>query len=208
MEQDVWDSSRLFKSGSELKDLMGVMLGIPEIKESLKDVASNSSVTGQYLADIISDWVEGKEMTEIANTYFNQGDSDSLTKCCRAIYSKIVNAASWGLSSMLKIPSNGIDFEKLTDEDVNKIKNLPAMIYYGVNTNEAVLMRSVSIPRSIANELGSLFASENNLSTSSTSEAMQWLKNLNEEKWIRASISKKMSGEEYKKLWAKLNGLD
>ncbi|UAC48313.1 DEAD/DEAH box helicase [Bacillus aquiflavi] len=208
LQQNVWDRSRLFKSGSELKDLMGIMLNIPEIKDSLKEVTSRSSVTGKYLADVISDWVEGKTLNEIANKYFGQDDSDSLTKCCRAIYSKIVNAASWGLSSMLKMPANGIDYENLTHEDVKKIKNLPSMIYYGVNTSEAVLMRSVNIPRSIANELGVLFANENNIDTASTTKAMKWLNDLNLENWNKASSSNKLSGEEYKKVWAKLNGLD
>lgn len=208
LEQDVWDSSRLFKSDSQLKDLMGVMLKIPEINESLREVTSGANVTGKYLADIISDWVSGEALNEIAHKYFDDGDNDSLTKCCRAIYSKIVNAASWGLSSMLKIPANGLDFEKLSDSDIQKIKNLPSMIYYGVNTSEAVLMRSVNVPRSIANELGNLFISEHDLSKASSAKAMNWLEDLNNEGWNRISASKKLSGEEYKKVWGILNGVD
>lgn len=208
LQQDVWDSSRLFKSGSELKDLMGVMLTIPEIKENLKEVASSASVTGQYLADIISDWVSGEALNIIAKKYFDTGDSDSLTKCCRAIYSKIVNAASWGLSSMLKIPTNGLNYNELTDLEIQKVKNLPSMIYYGVNSSEAVLMRSINVPRSIANELGDLFVNENDLSKASTAKAMHWLESLHDEGWNSISSSKKLSGEEYKKVWTILNGIE
>lgn len=208
LDKDVWDSSRLFKSGSELKDLMGVMLKIPEINENLKEVASSSDTIGKYLADIISDWVSGESLNEIAQRYFDYGDSDALTKCCRAIYSKIINSASWGLSSMLKIPTNGLKFDELDEIELQKIKNLPSMIYYGVNTSEAVLMRSINVPRSIAKELGDLFARENDLAKASTSKAMNWLERLNTDGWDRISTSKKLTGEEYKKVWTILNGID
>ncbi|QOV11413.1 hypothetical protein [Viridibacillus arvi] len=45
---------------------MSLMLNIPGIIDSLKE-ASSSNVTVQNLADIISDWVAGEEMNEIAN---------------------------------------------------------------------------------------------------------------------------------------------
>ncbi len=49
---------------------------------------------------------------------------------------------------------SGIDFNSLSDKQKQEINSLPAMIYHGVNTSEAVLMRMNNVPRSIAQQIG------------------------------------------------------
>ncbi|WP_191566575.1 DEAD/DEAH box helicase [Metabacillus idriensis] len=206
LNSETWNRSNLFSSNGNLKDLMGIMLSIPEIKGSLEEVTSRGTVSGKYLADMITDWVSGESLNELSRKYFNDSTEASLTECCRAIYSKIVNSAPWGLSSILKLPTTGIDYEKLNAEEKLQIRNLPSMIYYGVNSSEAVLMRSSNIPRSIASEMGRIFKENHDLSEASTTKATSWLKELTDEQWERVSANKKLTGSEYKKVWNVLNG--
>lgn len=69
------------------------------------------------------------------------------------------NVGTWGLSALSKMLTSGVDFEKLSNDEKRTLNNLPAMIYHGVNTEPAVLMRINSVPRSIATNLGERFAS-------------------------------------------------
>jgi hypothetical protein len=72
----------------------------------------------------------------------------------KAIYKNLANTGTWGLSALSKLPNSGIDLEKLSETERRRINTLPAMIYHGVKTEEAVLMRMNSAPRSVAERLG------------------------------------------------------
>lgn len=57
---------------------------------------------------------------------------------------------------------SGIDFEKLPDAERRRMGALPAMIYHGVNSEDAVLMRMNAAPRSAAERLGEMYRRELN----------------------------------------------
>jgi len=50
------------------------------------------------------------------------------------------------------MPNSGADWGSLNEIEKKRMANLPALLHYGVNTDEAVLMRKNCIPRSIAKE--------------------------------------------------------
>lgn len=206
-----WNSSKIFSNEGSLKNLMGVMLAIPEINNTLKEVmeTGGKAVDRDTLANITNDWVSGEEISTIARKYFDGDDrNQSMSVCCNAIYSKLVNSATWGLSSLQKIPNSGLEFDKLSDEEKIKLKNLPAMIYYGVNSDDAILMRINSVPRGIAPEMGKKYRTNNkNIYNATSSEVTNWLKSLPEQEW--SSVTNKtqvISGKEYKKIWTILSG--
>ncbi|MCX7842721.1 MAG: DEAD/DEAH box helicase [Clostridia bacterium] len=205
----VWNGSKLFSANSSLKDLMGIMLSIPEIRNNLEDIGPGGRVvTGDTLANITVDWVSGHDIESIATKYFGGNSEKALTDCCRAIFSKLLNTATWGLASLQKVPSIGADFDKLPPEEQLRLKNLPAMIYYGVNTDEAILMRINNVPRSIAASLGNkLKAASNNIYKVSPSQAQKWLNELPESEWNSAVVTQKaVNGGDYKRIWKILNG--
>lgn len=93
--------------------------------------------------------------------YFKTNDNDytnAITNACRAIYGKLVNTGTWGLSALNRL--SDIDFDSLSEVEKHRINILPAMIYHGVQSEEAVLMRINSVPRSIAEGLGLEFRNE------------------------------------------------
>lgn len=205
-----WNSSRLFSDNSNsLKDLIGVMLTIPEISKSLKDVnVPGEKYTQQTIAQLINDWISGKDLADITRHFWHEENEGNLSKCISILYSKIVNSATWGLASLQKLPTSGIDFDSLSEEDSRRLKNIPAMIYYGVNTDEGILMRTNNVSRSVAKQLGKLFKSQNNdIYTSNTEMVTKWLDNLNEEEWM-VSDKTSITGAEYKKIWKRISGID
>ncbi len=209
LDQHSWNSSNIFSNSGDLRNIIGVMLSIPEIKSSLdKLVGGKDSLTGSKLAELTNDWVAGKDIELISTQYFGGAGEEEITKCCRAIYSTLINSATWGLSSIQKIPNSGLNFENMTNDEVRRINNLPAMIYYGVNTDEAILMRMNNIPRGIADDLGKGYKKQNsNIYNATNNEVSKWLKELPESEWERVSHkAKDISGKEYKKVWKILNG--
>lgn len=205
-----WEGSNLFSSNGKLKNLMGVMLTIPEISKSLQEIAGNNRLSGDTLASITVDWVSGKDIEYIAKTYFGEDMQDSVTKCCNAIYSKLINSATWGLASIQKIPNSGLDFDQLPEEEKRRLSNLPAMIYYGVGSNEAILMRMNSVPRSIAQNLGGKFIQETkNILESTPIVAYEWISKLADNDWDKfVGKNKSATGKDYSRVWRILNGAE
>lgn len=216
LRQEAWNASNLFKGDkSPLKNLMGVMLTIPEVKQSLEKVTGHG-VKKENIASITQDWVNGASMEQLAKRYFMfRGDrkvdsTTALSNCCSAIYGKLTNSATWGMPALQKLPSSGIDFSKLSDEQKRMITNLPAMIYYGVSTEEALVMRMNSIPRSIADRIGKQFKQKTGkIDRESPPKAVEWLKNLPDKEWDKAiPSSTKMTGQDYRQIWNKFSGIE
>lgn len=199
----------LFGHKSNLAELYGVMLNVPQLSGSLKKISGKGS-QHEYIAEITSSWVGGKSIQEIAMNYFKTGkntDTGAITEACRAIYGKLVNTGTWGLSALSRL--SGIDFDSLSETEKHRINILPAMIYHGVQSEEAVLMRINSVPRSIAERLGQEFRNDisKNKEDTNISNARQFLKNLDISAWDRAIPDDAyLSGLEYKTIWNILSG--
>ena len=204
IRQDTLKESALFGTGSQLKDLIGIMLNIPEISTSMKEIAKgNNNLQGDTIANLTADWVNGTKLEALASKYFGD-DLGAMTECCKAIYGKLVNSATWGLSTIQKL---GIKEGSLSEEEMKKAANLPAMIYYGVNSDEAILMRMNNVPRSVAGEMGIEYKkSFENIYSQSSYEIRKWIEALPEEKWNSFVGTKNgISGNEYKAIWKVLN---
>ena len=207
---DDWEPSSLFgnASNSTLPDLMGIMMRIPQLKSGLKELTSDG-VGYRKLSDITQAWVSGQTLAEIANNFFEGDDfTVKISKACKAVYRDLANNAAWGLSALSKMPSSGLDFESISEEDKRMLNNLPAMLYHGVKTEEAVLMRMNSVPRSVAESAGaefkSQFADESNLNPKA---ANKYIKSLRSEDWDRLKpATARMSGGDYHAIWKKLSG--
>src|SRR5690606_17598638 len=104
----------------------------------------------------------------------------------------------------------GLDFENMTDEEKRRLNNLPAMLYHGVKTEEAVLMRMNSVPRSIAERAGEDFRVQADGGADVAlfpRKAGEYLKSLRTEDWARLKPEGSvLSGEDYLKVWKRLSG--
>ena len=206
-----WEPSSLFGSGgqSSLPELIGVMLRVNELRTSLEEIGQ-SGANHQQIANITADWVNGKSLRDIAEAYF-RGDNDDATaavsKACKAIYSKLCNSGPWGMSALSKMPTSGLNFDDLPEDVARRINALPAMIYHGVNTEAAVLLRMNAVPRTVAEQVGKQYESEVGDQDLSVKSARDFLKGLSDAAWGAAAPKKAaMSGSDYREIWQQLSG--
>ncbi len=159
--EDIWTPELFGSRRDELGRMMGLLLQVPELREPLQEVTGGTSPDGDKLARIICDWVRGRPLTEMANEYFAQAPNEesddegavdpvsAMTKCCRSIFGRLTQTASWGLSALQSL-TLGSTLDEMSDDEQRTLRNLPARVYYGVNTDEAVALRLLGVPRKAA----------------------------------------------------------
>jgi replicative superfamily II helicase len=209
-----WKPESIFGAASSLPQIIGVMLTIPEVRGPLVELGQHG-LAKTRIAQIATDWVNGKTIEEIARSYFSgEGDSaksltDALTDACRGLYKSLAYAGTWGISALSKMPTSGILFDDLSEEDRNRLNALPAMLYHGVKSPEAVVMRMNSVPRSISENLGQMYIASRGKSNEKTTStgARSFLRELSEADWNAVIPSGAiMSGADYQAVWSTLSG--
>jgi hypothetical protein len=204
-----WEPASIFSdtAASPLPNLVGVMMRIPEIKRALSEIGSEG-LSHRRIANITRAWVAGTPIQEIATQFFaRKTGTDAITSACKAIYSTLTNSGPWGLSALCKM--SGIDFDQLPPDAKRRINSLPAMVYHGVKTEAAVLMRMNSVPRSIAEPLGREFEATTlgPAGTQNVGVARAFLRTLADSDWGRlAPAGAAMSGRDYRDVWSRLSG--
>ena len=205
-----WTPESLFGQAGKMSDLFGVMLKIPQLQQSLEEVGGEG-FDHKHLANITKDWVNGKSLQEIAQSYFvkDQSDSetDAFTSACKALYRSIVNSGTWGVSALNRM--SGLDFDSLPEVERRRMNALPAMIYHGVKTEDAVLMRMNSAPRSAAERLGEMYRRDTNSADDrySVGKARDYLRSMSAADWARATPEGlPLSGDGYRRVWRVLSG--
>ena len=205
-----WNPASLFGEGGRIADLYGVMLNVGQLKRQFRSILEGG-YDHRRISNITLDWVGGTEIDAIARKYFSQESDDedetrSISDTCRAIYRTIVNSGAWGFAALSRI--SGLDFENMPELERRRINALPAMIYHGVSTEDAVLMRMNAVPRSLAENLGKLYRRKSqNGNSHSVLQAREFLKDLNGSEWHRIRPDNAtLSGDGYKYLWNVLSG--
>ncbi|MCL0081219.1 hypothetical protein M1N64_03195 [Peptococcaceae bacterium] len=186
------------------------MMKIPQLKNSLEGISSKG-LSQKRIAEITSAWVTENSIQQIAEQFFADAKSptESITNTCKAIYKTLVNSGPWGLSALTKMPTSGIDFDNLSESELRKINILPAMIYHGVQTEPAVLMRMNSVPRSIAEPLGNEFAKQTGsaISEQTVTAASNFIRQLKDNDWeLALPRGAVMAGADYRQVWQVLSG--
>jgi len=196
-----WMPDSLFGSSeTKLPDLFSVMFKIDQLNFSPDEEQGRRK---SHMADIAQAWIGGKTIQDIAVNFFDGSGSDEISKVYKAIYGKLANGGTWGLSALSRI--SGIDFNTLSDDQKRQLNLMPAMLYHGVNSEESVLMRMNSVPRSFAETLGNNFKQQ--IEKRNVVTARQYLKNLEDRDWdLITTQSQYISGKECKKVWQILSG--
>lgn len=204
-----WSREGLFGGTTpRLAGLMTAMLdGIPEVRD-MSEVLPGRRRHDPTIAGVVADWVGGRGIVDISRSHFGGDDPSSVSACVRAIYGKIIHSASWGLAGLQRI-HGWEEGPGGAGQAARAARNLPAMVYHGVDTDEAVLMRMNGVPRSAARRVGSAYAShlgERDLySASGSGEVLAWLGDLPESGWRPESGS--LTGRECRDIWRELAGV-
>ena len=204
-----WAPESLFGEGGRIADLYGVMLNVPQLERQLSRIRGEGDKK-MRISEITRDWVNGKAIDIIAKKYFRRDNGDetqAITNACRAIYRTISNGGTWGIAALSRV--SDLDFDSLSEAECRKINLLPAMIYHGVQTEDAVLMRMNAAPRSVAGKLGKLYRETvgEDDGRYSVVKAREFLKSLDKNEWhLARPESASLSGDGYKRLWKVLSG--
>jgi len=211
---DDWKKEQLFSENNvTMKNLVGIMLNTYEIRKSLEDIKIGDRALDQSsISRLIIYWVNGDTISDIAKKLIPSGDSNENIKIIsKALYRVIISSASWGISALQKMPTSGIDWDYLSENEKKRILNIPAYIYYGVNTDEAVLMRKANVPRNIAGKLGLKYKEEfgEDFLNHNTETVQKWLSSKTE-KDIQTIIpaNSPLNANEYIKIWKRLNFIE
>lgn len=157
----VWSPEIFGVRREDLRRIMGVLLQVPELRRNLSEVAGGTEPDGDKLARIVCDWVQGKSLSEMAMEHFKEDsqneepspdDPRAMTRCCRLVFGRLTQTASWGLAALQSLTIKD-SFDSLPDSDQRTLRNLPARVYFGVNTDEAVALRLLGVPRTAAQPL-------------------------------------------------------
>jgi hypothetical protein len=198
---DSWNRDRLFSTGDRtLQDMMGVLLHVPELRDNLKAVLGGRAPDGDKLALILKDWVNGEELTSIAERHFSEAGTDAttaLTKCGQNLFGKLTHTSSWGLNALLAITTSD-----LSDEARSRLANFPSQVYYGVSTDEAVSLRLLGVPRRAAPRLALAMGLG---SGDSLQSVRQRLEALTEQGWNAALGA---AGSTYRRAWRVMDGVE
>jgi len=201
---EVWTPDLFTRRQDDLQRMMGVLLEVPELREQLREVTGGSRPDGNTLARIICDWVQGRPLTEMAAEYFTQGDGgtdsiDAMTRCCQSIFGRLTQTASWGLAALQSLTLGDL-FETMTEEERKTLKNLPARVYYGVNSDEALALRLLGVPRMAAAPLAQALGIRG---SEPLNEIRARLRNSNIDTWQRALGER---GKSYHRVWSIIEG--
>ena len=161
LTSEVWSPDLFERRRNDLQRMVGVLLEVPELREQLREVTGGPRPDGDTLARIICDWVQGRPLSEMANDYFAMKSGDdvdgsgevdpvaAMTRCCTSVFGRLTQTASWGLAALQSL-TIGDSFDSLSGDEQRTLRNLPARIYYGVNSDEAVALRILGVPRTAA----------------------------------------------------------
>ncbi|QSE97217.1 DEAD/DEAH box helicase [Fulvivirga lutea] len=208
-----WNKSQLFSEQNQsMQKLVGIMLNTYEIKKSIEELNTGGQpLDRSSIARLVIDWVNGKDIASIASRIYPNEEADAaIQRATKALYKVVANAATWGLAALQKMPTSGVDWESLSEIEKKRMANLPAYLHYGVNTDEGVLMRKNNVPRSIANRLGELYSASvgGQIFDQPSSSVSYWIGQQGTETWNRVRpTGSRLTGEDYKKVWKKLNGI-
>lgn len=213
LKGDVWSPDLFDSRRDDLQRMMGVLLQVPELREPLIEVTGGKRPDGDMLARILCDWVQGRSLTEMATTYFSgasaededdTGEHDPLaamTRCCRSVFGRLTQTASWGLSALQSL-TLGDSFDAMSADDQRLLRNLPARVYYGVNSDQAVALRLLGVPRTAAAPLA---ASLGVGASETLNEVRAKLRATNVSEWTTALGDR---GESYYRVWSIMEGRD
>jgi replicative superfamily II helicase len=206
LQVDEWSPSRLFQTdGKGLRNIIGALLKVPEL--SIPTIGGGD---GKSIASMLEMWVSGKTLREIADKHFADISDiqKRLTDCCKIIYQTLTHQGSWGVGALQSM--SDLSSAEISEESKAEIRSVPSMIYFGVPTVEAVLMRSLGVPRSLSIEFGHRFAETNDSSVQipQIQQARNWLEATSVETWqeVASQSGLSMNGKRLRDTWRIITG--
>ena len=192
-----WEPNELFgRDLSVLTDRVDMLGSLPELDIGNDDL--NGPFNPARIAHILRDWVSGTTMEDMVAKY---GDKSQLpyarsAKFASYLYSTLASNASWGMGALQRVAWAGTD---AAEGEIGAY--VPSMVFYGVNTREAIWMRMVGLPREAARRAASAWSASGRSTPKSYNELREFVGGLTTNDWDRYSGGSNVTGEQMKLLW-------
>lgn len=195
-QESDWIATKLFPDGGPPSTtLVAAIATLGDIPEVHIGTDLEGEFTPEKAARIVTSWVNGNSLRAIADAEYD----GNLLECSRYIYSTVSNLIPWGLGAVQRVGFAG------TNVDWANLRTIPAMVYHGVHTREAVGLRMVGVPRFAAEGLAEQARSHG----IKLGELRDWLATNADPDWQAAMPpGARISGNDCKRLWRILDGAD
>jgi helicase len=197
-----WADSTLFGADPQpLTDIIDVIGQIPELSLGHSDAGGFNPA---IVAGVVSDWVSGLTVSEIANRRFahlDLDDDDRLRMTSHYLHSRLVGQVPWGMGALQRVT--------LREEGaLEQVGHIPSLIFYGVRSREAALLRMAGVPRIAAEGLADRW--RHATPEASTFPALRrWVNDLPLEAWDDAVAERQVvSGSDARAVWTALAGVE
>jgi hypothetical protein len=200
-----WEPSRLF--GSDVTDLaerIQLIASVPEM--TLAPDENAGPFNAERIAQALRAWVGGASIAELGEEFGAPGreGEDKITMFASYLYGRLSTNASWGLGALERVSlahQNAIG-------DSDLLLHVPSMVYFGVDTREAIWMRMVGLPRSSARAAGYLWQSSQQGTPQSYGQLRAWIDSRNLTDWSTALRATGSQGEaeDHRLIWGALSG--
>jgi|GEM_PF-790273 len=137
---DIVKASSIILEKKSVESLSPIIEIIAKIPEMQLYITGEGRLQPEQIAKIVINWVDGKPIRHIADEikYKDEVHEEFLEKCIQYINSRLTTFLPWGMSL----------YQRLTkDEGTEAADNLPSYIYYGVNSNDLVILSRLGLPR-------------------------------------------------------------
>lgn len=197
-----WTDGTLFGADPQpLTDIIDVIGQIPELSLGHSDAGGFNPA---IVAGVVSDWVSGLTVSEIANRRFGHldlDDDDRLRMTSHYLHSRLVGQVPWGVGALQRVT--------LREEGaLEQVGHIPSLIFYGVRSREAALMRMAGVPRIAAEGLADRWR-DAEPDTATFPDLRGWVDQLPIQAWDEAVADREaVSGGDARAVWAALVGVD
>ncbi len=203
-----WLPSSLFgRDTTALEQRIGLVAGVPEMR--LGDGAGGPLDTHRT-ASILRDWVNGDDIRTLATRYAHRKegspsaslDESDVAEFSQYLFSTLITNASWGIGALESLCLAG-----RTELADGGAAHVPSMIFFGVQSTEAVWLRMAGLPRIVAENAAGVWREQERPRPHSYSELRQWIAGLSNDEWKRVlPAGSPMSSTAMKQVWGELSG--
>ncbi|MGW0081872.1 hypothetical protein [Streptomyces sp. NPDC003393] len=169
-----------------------VLADVPEMSLSPTDEAGG--LNARRVAGVLRDWVSGKTLPEIADSWFSHMDKP-LTFTGRYLFKDVAGYLPWGIGALQLVELSGAN-----SEATSAAFHVPAMAFYGVDSIDSLPLRMVGVPRAAAKAFG-----ERAPRFSSFREAREWVSAQPESAWMGPS-NRNFSADTLRTVWEAVGG--
>ncbi|MFT3704792.1 MAG: hypothetical protein QM802_20675 [Agriterribacter sp.] len=142
-----WDPKIMFDS-NKVENLTEKVKVIATLKETQMGTESDQSkFNPELIANILISWVKGEKLYDISNQHPYYQNMEDANQRINEFVKKINDVrfkASWGLSAL-----EGIVKGKDDNIDI-KDSYIPSLVYYGVDTEQSLILRMIGVPRGLS----------------------------------------------------------